>query len=123
MFTKNSIESVSGALGGAMRGIEGVLLPKDRHGDVDLRGNADTFIWVSDLGPETDTEGQYGERLLAALSTHGEVPVVGGCFSSIRVKSGQPSQVQVVSIEENPPSWKRFCIVTIRVRSEKSVMQ
>jgi len=96
-------ESVSGALGGAMRGIEGVLLPKDRHGDVDLRGNADTFIWVSDLGPETDTESQYGERLLAALSTHGEVPVVGGCFSSIRVKSGQPSQVQVVSIEENPP--------------------
>jgi hypothetical protein len=27
-----------------------VLLPKDRHGEVDLRGNVDTFFWVSGLG-------------------------------------------------------------------------
>ena len=26
-------------------------------------------------------------------------------------------------VKENPPSWKRFCMVTMRVRSENSVMQ
>ncbi len=52
-----------------MRGIECVLLPKDRHGDVDLRGNAGMFILVSDLAPETDIESQYGEHLLVALLT------------------------------------------------------
>ncbi len=56
------------AFGGAVRGIEAVLLPKNRHGDVDLRGIADTVIWVSDFGPETDTESRFGERLLTALS-------------------------------------------------------
>ncbi len=40
------------AFGGAMRGIEGVLLSTDRHGDVlvELHGNADAFVWVSDFG-------------------------------------------------------------------------
>ncbi len=35
-------ESVIGAFGGSMHGIEGAILAKDQHGDFDLRGNADT---------------------------------------------------------------------------------
>ncbi len=81
------------AFGGSMRGVEGVVLPRDRHGNVDLWDNADTCIWVSDLGPGPDTESRYGERLMAALSTHGDALVVGGCFSSIQVKSERPSKV------------------------------
>jgi hypothetical protein len=42
-------KAVIDALGGPMRGIEGVLFPKNRHGYVDLRGRGDTCIWVSDL--------------------------------------------------------------------------
>jgi hypothetical protein len=95
--------AVIGVFGGAMYGIDGVLLAKDRHGEVDLRGNADTCFWVSDLGPETDTESQFVERLLTALSSSKEVPIVGDCFSSIRVKSGRPSLVQVAPVVETPP--------------------
>jgi hypothetical protein len=38
---------------------------------------------------------------MAALSTHGDALVVGGCFSSIRVKSGRPSKVLVAPIKED----------------------
>ena len=96
-------KAVIRAFGGAMHGIDGVLLPKNRHGEVDLRGNSDTFFWVSDLGPETDAESQFGKRLLAALSMCEEVPFLGNSFSSIRVKSGRPSLVQVVPVVDNPP--------------------
>ena len=95
-------KSVIGALGGAMHGIEDVLLARNRYGDIDLCGNAYTIVWVSDFGPETDIESQFGERLLASLSTGAKFPAVGDCFSSIRVKSGQPSMVRVVPSEENP---------------------
>jgi hypothetical protein len=95
-------KSVFDALGGAMNGIEGVLLAWDRHGEVNLHGNAVTCIWVSDHGPGTATPSQYVERLMEALSTCGDIPVVGGCFSSIRIKSGLPSMFRVAPVEESP---------------------
>jgi hypothetical protein len=84
--------SVIGARGGAMPGIEGVLLARNRYGDRALCRNANTILWVSDFGPETDIESQFGERLLASLSTGAKFAAVGDCFSSIRAKSGQPGQ-------------------------------
>ncbi len=57
-----------GALWGAMFGIRGVLLPMDGHGKADLSGKGDTSFWVSDLGPETESESKFGERLMTALS-------------------------------------------------------
>ncbi len=53
-------KSVIEFFGGFMRGIEGVLLAKDRHRDVDLHGNVDTCIWV--LGPAAVTLSQYALR-------------------------------------------------------------
>jgi hypothetical protein len=91
-----------GALGGAMFGIRGALLPMDGHRNTDLRGKGDTIFWVSDLGPETESESKFGERLMTALSSE-SVRFFGDCFSSIRVKSGRPSLVRVVPVEENPP--------------------
>jgi hypothetical protein len=70
---------------------------------VDLRGNSDTIFWVSDLGPETDMGSQFGERLLTVLSLNEGIPCRGGCFSSIRVRSGRPSLVQVVPVPDTPP--------------------
>jgi hypothetical protein len=92
-------KSVIGAIGGAMRGIEGVLLPKDRHGYVDLRGNADTFVSVSDFGPGgqagADAEIQYGlyygECLLAALSTHSGRGMLFLHSSQVRAAQQSPS--------------------------------
>ena len=80
-------------------GTEGMLLPEDRHGQVDLRGRTDTCIWISDLGPGADTQSQYGERLMESLSMLGEASLVGGCFSSIR---GLPSKIRVVPVEDTP---------------------
>ncbi len=37
-------KSVIGALGGAMHGIEEVILARNRYGDIDLYGNAYTFV-------------------------------------------------------------------------------
>jgi hypothetical protein len=95
-------KAVIDALGGPMRGIEGVLFPKNRHGKVDLRGRGDTCIWVSDL-VEAGSKSRYGERLDTALSTCGETILIGECFSCIRVKSGSPSMVQVVAVTDTKP--------------------
>ncbi len=65
--------------------------------------NAVTCIWVSDHGCETATPSLYVERLMEALSTNGDIPVVGGCFSSILIKSGQLSMFRIAPVEEFPP--------------------
>ncbi len=85
-------ESVIGAFGGAMRGIEGALLSKDRHGDVNLYGNVDIFILVSGLGPETYIESQYGKRLLTALSTHEKFTWSGDAFPPFKSSRGSPAR-------------------------------
>jgi hypothetical protein len=86
-----------------MHGIEGVLLAWDRHGEVNLHGNAVTCIWVSDHGSGTATPSQYAERLMEALSSHGDIPVISGCFLSIRIKSGLPSMFRVAPVNKFPP--------------------
>ncbi len=85
-----------------MRRIEGILLPRDKHGEVNLRGNVGTCIGVSDHGSATVTTSECGDHLFEALSVHGEIPVVGGCFSSIRVKLGLPSKIRIAPVEEVP---------------------
>jgi hypothetical protein len=82
---------------------------------VDLRGNGVTCIWVSDHSPETETPSQFAEHLLNALSTHGDIPVVGGCFSSIRLKSGSPSKFRVTTVPEPP--------LLTRIDVERSIEQ
>jgi hypothetical protein len=47
-----------------------------------------------------------------------------GCLNTGIVYFPNFSITEVVTpVLENPPSWKRFCIVTYRVRSENRVMQ
>ncbi len=98
MLTAVLTKSVFDAAGGTMGGIEGVHLSNYRHGKVNLRCNGVTCIWVSDNSPKTETPSQFVELLVKALSTHGDIPVVCGCFSSIRLKLGSPSKFQVTTV-------------------------
>ncbi len=93
-------KSVFDATGGTMCVIEGVLLSNDRHGKVDMRCNRVTCIWVSDHSPENETPSQFAELLIKVLSTHEDIPVVCGCFSSIRLKLGSPRKFRATTVLE-----------------------
>lgn len=106
-----------------------------------MRADSDWLRWPLDRRTENTEVHDAGNRILKEICIKTEKPGKTGINPTILVyglfpvrKERDQSQLQsklllywvialrLIPMLENPPSWKRFCMVTFLVRSENRVM-